>query len=424
MKTIVTSLVLLFTLVGQALGQSEIVKELNKNIIALESLSPDSCFSDLEKLDGVLADKKIVGLGEATHGTHEFFVYKHRMIKYLVTEKNFKVFIIEGDFAGSENMNKYVLEGKGSLDEGLFTLGYSVWMRDEFVEMIEWMKEYNKDKAYADKVKFYGCDMNNERLAAQKVKEYLMHEAGLSPVLEEGLDWVIEQKYRKKLSAEDRQFVDQFLKELKDAFENGNEKADRSFQFMKQCKREVEQFVEMVLADSKTRIILRDKFMAENVEWIYHHENNQKAVFWAHNQHLRIDKAESYQKPTGYYLKEKFKEAYYAFGLCFYSGKVMGYNREERKMLGFEVPDIAAKKSTDATFKLCAAPNFILDFKTASQNRVVSDFLNTKLAIRTIGAGVSSKKNKFRHFKESKLIETFDGVVFFRDTKPSTVLKR
>ncbi len=52
----------------------------------IKTISPDSDFDDIDRLLPILDSKKIVALGEATHGTHEFFVYKHRMIKFLITQ--------------------------------------------------------------------------------------------------------------------------------------------------------------------------------------------------------------------------------------------------------------------------------------------------------------------------------------------------
>lgn len=404
-------------------GQSELIKELNDNILEVKTLSPDSDFSDLNELNHILRDKRIIGLGEATHATSEFFKYKHRLIKYLVTKENYKVFIIEGDFSGSQAMNDYVVHGKGTIRDGFIGMGYGVWCREEFVDLVEWMKEYNVNKAIEDKIKFYGCDINNEVITAKKVKKYLNETGKLNDTLKDGLNWIINQDYRKKLSNEDEYFRMQFLIELNDAFKSTKDENSGEVKFIKHCKRELEQIFELIFADEKTHIMLRDKFMAENIEWIYNTENHQKSIFWAHNEHVKNDKAKSNQKPTGYYLKEKFDGRYYSFGFGFNDGKVGGYNGKEKRYDSFEVPAMSEKKLIDAVFSKCAYSEFILDLESANANDIIRNFLNTNLYQRSISTGFYPKGTKQRHFRMGKLIDKYDGFIFIRNSNPPTQLK-
>jgi len=420
-NVILISLVCFVT--SHAFGQSELVKELNENIIELKTIAPDSSFTDLSRLNNILKGKQMVGLGEATHATSEFFIYKHRLIKYLVEEKGFRVFIIEGDYTGSKAMNDYVVHGNGTLRDGLVGMGYGIWCREEFVDLIKWFKTYNAGKTYKDKVKFYGCDINNEVYVANKLKAYLNKSGQLTETLKRGLTWIIDKEYRKKRSKGDADFKNSFLVELNDAFKSiENEKGIEEV-FMNNCRREFEQILEMTFADRKTQIALRDKFMGENIEWIYDFENNQKAIFWAHNEHVKNDKVNSLQKPVGYYLKETFKDKYYSFGFGFNEGKVGGFNREVGKYDGFEVPEMSSKKLTDALFSQCAYPEFILDFKSTNANKTISKFLNTNLYQRAIGDGFHSKGTKSRHFRTGKLIDKYDGLIFIRKSTPPKQLK-
>lgn len=409
--------------VSLAFWQPKLVGALNKCLIKIETISPDSSFSDLTELTPILSDKNIVGLGEATHGTYEFFVFKNRVIKLLTMQANFKIFIIEGDFAGSQIMNDYVIDGKGTINKALWDVGIGVWMTQEFVDFVAWMKKYNADKSPNNKIKFYGCDIQNPMVAAKKTEEYLKKGYLLNPSLENRLNWVINRKYQKKLSKEDQDIIKLLLDELKAVFKSINNENDQELKFIKHCNRELEQFFEYTLADSRTQLILRDKFMAENIEWIYDYENHSKTVFWAHNEHVKNDKAESEQKPTGYYLKEKFHNEYYSLGFGFYDGGVRGYNTKTRKWEVYNVPKITMNKSTDAVFKQCSALEFILDFETARSNNLIWEFLNTKLYRRSIGAGYFPENKKLNHYKESKLIDTFDGLIFFRNTSPSSQMK-
>jgi erythromycin esterase len=72
-----------------------VIDWLKKNAIPIKSVEAGNGFADLQPLKRILADARVVGLGEATHGTREFFQFKRRMVEFLVREMNFNVFAIE-----------------------------------------------------------------------------------------------------------------------------------------------------------------------------------------------------------------------------------------------------------------------------------------------------------------------------------------
>ncbi|MBI9062919.1 MAG: erythromycin esterase family protein [Marinilabiliaceae bacterium] len=423
MKIRFTLVAVVCLLVTNAFGQTELVNELNNKITEITSITPDGNFDDLKSLKGILSNKKIIGLGEATHGTREFFTFKHRMMKYLVENENFKVFIIEGDFAGAQAMNDYVIYGKGTSRDGFIGVGYGVWCRQAFVDFVEWIKEYNQDKLLEDKVKFYGCDINNEKFAAKNIKTYLANGNKLNESLSNELNIIIQGELRKKLSETNTDYKEQLFSALEDAFNSLKDEESREKTFIEHCKRELEQKIEIILSDRSRSIVLRDKFMAENIEWIYQYENMQKSVFWAHNEHIKIDNANSNFKPTGYYLKEKFADSYYSFGLAFNNGEVGGFNRKKKKYDSFKVPSKSPKKLCDAVFSQCIYPNFVLDFTSVNSNDVISEFLNTNLYQRTIGAGFYPDGKTRNHFRWAKLIDKYDGLIFIKETNPARQIK-
>src|SRR5262245_851007 len=89
-----------------------VIDWLKKNAIPIKSVEAGNGSVDLQPLKQILADARVVGLGEATHGTREFFQFKHRMVEFLVREMNFNVFAIETSYAGCLKVNDYVTGGK------------------------------------------------------------------------------------------------------------------------------------------------------------------------------------------------------------------------------------------------------------------------------------------------------------------------
>src|SRR5262245_17273066 len=89
-----------------------VIEWLKKNAVSIKSVEAGNGFADLQPLKRILADTRVVGLGEATHGTREFFQFKHRMVEFLVREMNFNVFAIEANYSGCLKVNDYVTGGK------------------------------------------------------------------------------------------------------------------------------------------------------------------------------------------------------------------------------------------------------------------------------------------------------------------------
>lgn len=166
-------------------AQSDLVQAINSRLIPLSTLSPNADFNDLQKLKTILKDRAIVGIGESTHGTHEFFVFKHRMLEFLVKEMGFRTFVIEGDFAGTQALNDYVLYGKGNPQDAIRRVA-GPWITQEFLAMVKWVRAYNNTRSIVDRVSFYGCDMQYGNFAADSLKNYLIHNHQLRPEIDAG----------------------------------------------------------------------------------------------------------------------------------------------------------------------------------------------------------------------------------------------
>ena len=121
-------------------GKSEtekVTKWFTSRAIPLKSVDDKESFSDLKPFKQVLRGVRIVGLGEETHGTHEFFQLKRRLIQFLVKEAGFTVFAMELSYAASVDINEYVLNGKGDRNKLLARQGLWAWDTEEVAEVIE-----------------------------------------------------------------------------------------------------------------------------------------------------------------------------------------------------------------------------------------------------------------------------------------------
>ena len=168
---------------------------LRKNAIAFKTDRAESGFDDLQPLKAIIGDARIVGLGEATHGTAEFFRMKHRLVEFLASEKGFTLFAIEANMPEAYRVNDYVLNGKGDPKALLRGMYFWTWDTQEVLDMILWMRKFNASGK--GRIQFLGFDMQTAAVAAENAREFV---ADLDPAFAkdtaeayDGLDEAIHQ---------------------------------------------------------------------------------------------------------------------------------------------------------------------------------------------------------------------------------------
>ena len=141
------------------------------NAVRLNTVEARNGFVDMQPLKKMIGNARIVSLGEATHGSREFFQLKHRMLEFLATEKGFTIFSIEANMPEAYRLNDYVLNGKGdpaTLIKGMY---FWTWSTEEVLDMVQWMREFNKSGK--GRVEFTGFDMQTPNVAATNVSEFV-----------------------------------------------------------------------------------------------------------------------------------------------------------------------------------------------------------------------------------------------------------
>jgi erythromycin esterase len=396
-------------------AQDKLTDALNKHLITLNTLNPDAAFSDLDSLKPCLSGKTVFGIGEATHGTHEFSLFKHRMLEFLVKEMGVKAFVIEDDFASTQIMNDYIINGKGTVINGLRKgFGFGVWKTREMIDMCNWLKEYNATQTTENKVRFFGCDMQLIASSLQLLKDYLQPQGEFTSQMESALS-ISKKSVNIFLQDSDKTTMqtaaDQFA-QIK--FATGDTALYHHY------AREVQQYAEYLENSPKSfpakQFQWRDQCMAENVEWIYNYTGHQKMMIWAHNAH--IGKAGGSMKiiTMGERLAAYFGSQYYAMGFDFYKGSARSYNVAEKK---FETPQLpeSGKGSSGAVFARCRVPNFIIDVKSTSEAEpAAAGFFNKKVLSISVGTSYNAKTGL--NYNTNKLAETYDAVIFIKETTP------
>ncbi len=156
--------------VGTARQAEPVVDWIRANAIPLTTPEAGRGFADLQPLKAVVGNARIVALGEATHGSREFFQLKHRMLEFLASEMGFTIFSIEANMPEAYRLNDYVLHGTGDPAALLKGMYFWTWDTEEVLDMIRWMRAFNQSGK--GRLQFTGFDMQTPRVAADLVREF------------------------------------------------------------------------------------------------------------------------------------------------------------------------------------------------------------------------------------------------------------
>lgn len=390
----------------------------------IQTVDPGRGFADLAPLAKMVGDARIVALGEGTHGTHEFFRFKHRVLEYLVSERGFSVFALEAGLAESLALDDYVREGKGEPHKLLADLGVWPWDTEEVADLLAWMRRWNA--SHPKKVSFWGFDMQHTPAAARIVSDYLAKvdtEAAsfASVILAPLVDAAPAPKFHKPSEAE-RDARARALRALLDRLEKGEAKmvaksSAREHLLATQCVRVLLQNDEWRRADESGPV--RDRSMAENVRWIADRaEPGARVVAWAHNGHVSF--AHNLMYPMGMHLRAAYGPSYFAMGFLFGGGKFRAKDgRSAAQGKDVRVAEIALPP---------AQPPFVeAALARAGYAELVLDLRKPPASAAPFVSGLTLTRQADALFQGDKALEypivlgkNYDAIFFAAQTTPST----
>ena len=267
------------------------------------SYHPFNNEKDLDILLKEIDTSRIVLLGEASHGTSEYYTWRAAISERLIKEKGFSFIAVEGDWTDSYKVNNFIkAEKKDSIAVITLLKEYNrwptwIWANYEVASFVGWLNEYNQNRSAKDKIGFYGLDLFNIAEAAYEIMLYLKStdSAALQAVKS------FQQCF--KPYANDEQ---QYSKVLSRGIANCKESANHLWQtvhslaFKKSLKTEADFAMEqdaLVAFDGELYLRtrgnavdgwnFRDNHMLETINRILKlYGPNSKVIIWAHNNHV------------------------------------------------------------------------------------------------------------------------------------------
>jgi erythromycin esterase len=299
------------------------IDELHQRGIAVPSLQLDEDPKQLAAVGAAIGNARIVGMGEGTHGSSEFFAFKNRLFKYLVEQKGFTVFAIEAAWGGGMAVDRYVKGGPGTAEQAVASLEFWTWNTPEVLDLVRWMRAYNAAPGPHATLSFAGFDMQNPIAPANYVRDFLSQH-GDAPQAQSALECVAPLVVAKTLGKKDAagpKACRQKVAALSAPIAAAQTAPDVST--AQEALTNVLQYLDAYAGTAM--YVARDRDMAANVEWLASVKDpSQKIALWAHNGHIAVRGTDASYPTMGSFLRTKFGANYYAIGQTFSSGTVRG----------------------------------------------------------------------------------------------------
>lgn len=390
----------------------------------------------------LVGDARFVLIGEASHGTHEFYKSRAEITKRLIQEKGFLAVAVEADFPDAYRVNRYV-RGLGedkTADDALadFTrFPLWMWRNSVVLEFVEWLKSNNDRLETNGKIGFYGLDLYSLHSSMKSVLDYLKKVDPEAAKIarnryscfdhfgEDAQSYGYAANYDAHFSCED-EAVRQLVELQKSASEYANRDgfvARDEYFFAEQNARLVKNAEEYYRAMYKGRVSswnLRDRHMAETLDALAAHletENqNAKIVVWAHNSHLGDARAtemgERGEWNVGQLVRERYKNDACLIGFTTHTGTVAAANNwDEPAQLKRVRP--SHKDSYERIFHETELPGFFLNLR----GEEMEELLRKPQLERAIGVIYRPETERVSHYFTAVLSEQFDGVIHFDETR-------
>jgi erythromycin esterase-like protein len=405
---------------------------------------------DYDALLDVVGGRRFVLIGEASHGTHEFYRERARITRRLIDELGFNAVAVEADWPDAYRVNRYVMGLSHDRDADTALSDFRrfpawMWRNRDVLQFIEWMRARNDAQAHpATKARFYGLDLYSLRASIEAVIEYLDRVDPVEArrardrygcfdhVGAEGQAYGYALAYQKAIPCENEVVAQ--LVELRRRAEtylrrDGWVAEDELFFAEQNARvvRDAEEYYQQMYRAEVSSWNLRDRHMAGTLDAIGEHLDRQfrrtKVVVWAHNSHVGDARATAMGKRgelnVGQLARQRYGNDCLLVGFSTYDGRVTAASNwgdsPERKHVR-----PALRGSYEALFHEFATPHFWL----TTVDRAAREALQAPRLERAIGVIYRPETERQSHYFEASLAEQFDAVIHLDRTRALEPLER
>lgn len=396
-------------------------------------MHPLNSAADLDALLDDIGDRNVVMLGEASHGTHEYYTWRTAISKRLIEEKGFNFIAVEGDWPDCYKINRYV---KGYKDAGNAIHAVLqnfdrwptwMWANWEVAALAEWLREYNTTRPMSQRVGFYGLDVYSLWDSMYAMMDYLQEE---DPQAAQSVKQAIqcfepfeenEQAYARYSLTEHscREKVLAMLKEIRSRAQHMDGDREAGFNTEQNALIAVnaEKYYRAMMSFDNESWNVRDTHMMETLDRLMtFHGQGSKGIVWEHNTHIGDARATDMKRAGMVNIGQLAREQYginqvYLVGFGSYQGTVIAGEEWGAPMKVMEVPE-AREGSVEYLLHRESAQNRYLLFNTEDSRRQYDEAIRH----RAIGVVYNPNREKFGNYVPSVMANRYDAFVYLDQT--------
>jgi protein-L-isoaspartate(D-aspartate) O-methyltransferase len=385
-------------------------------------------------------DRRVVMLGEATHGTSEFYQARAAITRHLIEHHGFNIVAVEADWPDAAAIDRYIRQRSAQNTAEIFQrFPRWMWRNAEFSAFVTWMRESNGRKADPTlQTAFYGLDLYNMSGSIATVLKYLdKTDPDAAAIARERYGCLTPWQNdpatygRAALSSGYRTCEEAVLQQCRDLLQQRLTEGPDGDEFLDAAQSakllaSAERYYRIMYYGGRHAWNLRDSYMAETLEHLLDARGqNAKAVVWAHNSHIgdarHTDMGVVHEEVNlGQLCRQRFEGETAAIGFGTHDGQVAAASDWDGEM---KIKDIAPSLS-DSYERLChdsRKPRFLLDF---DRDQLLHDRLVEKRLERFIGVIYRPETERMSHYMLASLPQQYDAFVWFDHTHPIRPLDR
>ena len=405
---------------------------------AAEDLPPPERADEFGAFFQRYGDAKIILLGEATHGTSEFYRARAAVTRHLIRNCGFNIVAVEADWPDAARIDRHVRHRapEPSEEQAFARFPSWMWRNAEVLEFVEWLRQENEHRPNGKRVEFRGLDVYSLRASIAAVLAYLDRvdpDAAREARQRYGCltPWQSDPArygHRATMGGEtcEQEVRAQLLDLLERRLEYAARDGENFFDAAQNARivRAAEQYYRIMYQGSRESWNLRDRHMFDTLEMLMRHRGpGAKAIVWAHNSHIGNAAATSMGWEGEFNIGELCRTAYgsdlVAIGFGTDRGTVAAASDWDCPM---EIKTVhpARADSYESLFRHTGHARSLTDWRARADLR---DLLSEPRLQRAIGVVYRPDTELLSHYFQAVLGEQFDAYIWFETSRAVTPLK-
>lgn len=390
--------------------------------------------NELSQLLDQIGDARIVLLGEASHGTHEYYTWRSAISRKLIEEKGFSFIAVEGDWPDCYRLNRYIKSYPDSGISARDVLGAMqrwptwMWANWEIVQLSEWLKNHNMSFPAEKRVGFYGLDVYSLWESLEAIEHYLCKSyPSALPVLRE-VQLCFEPYYdnevayaraTSRFSSSCERDVLELLEKLRKTQQNYAGDGEAGFDAEQNAVVAVnaEKYYRAMLHGGPASWNVRDTHMTETLRRLLaFHGEGTRAVIWAHNTHIgdarATDMALDNTINIGQLITEEFGNEVVKVGFGSYKGAVVAGREWNDVMRVMQVPPAPEGSWEELLHSAGQGSNLFL-----TKEALKSEVFHETVGHRAIGVVYHPEYERPGNYVPSVIADRYDAFIYIDETR-------